>query len=106
MPRIVSSAVQRRVASLRARRAGGSGGPPDRPESQQDPQRDSTTLPLIRAAVAAGVPIFCICRGIQVLNVALRGSLYRARAEAPGEPRHPAPPAASQRLNHEGGFTP
>lgn len=52
------------------------GGPPDRPDSPQDPQRDATTLPLIRAAIAAGVPLFCICRGHQELNVALGGTLH------------------------------
>lgn len=51
-------------------------GPPDRPDSPQDPARDATTLPLIRAALAAGLPIFCICRGFQELNVALGGTLH------------------------------
>lgn len=52
------------------------GGPPDRPDSLQDPARDAVTLPLIRAAVAAGLPLFCICRGFQELNVALGGTLH------------------------------
>lgn len=52
------------------------GGPPDRPDSPQDPQRDATTLPLLRAALAAGLPLFCICRGMQELNVALGGTLH------------------------------
>jgi putative glutamine amidotransferase len=42
-----------------------------------DPERDATTLPLIRAAVAAGVPVFGICRGFQELNVAFGGSLHQ-----------------------------
>ncbi len=41
-----------------------------------DEQRDATTLPLIRAAINAGVPLLCICRGIQELNVALGGTLH------------------------------
>lgn len=41
-----------------------------------DMARDSTTLPLARAALAAGVPMLAICRGIQELNVALGGSLH------------------------------
>jgi putative glutamine amidotransferase len=52
------------------------GGPPDRPDSPQDPARDAITLPLIRAALAAGLPLFCICRGFQELNVALGGTLH------------------------------
>jgi putative glutamine amidotransferase len=50
-------------------------GAPDREDSPQDPGRDAITLPLIRAAIERGVPIFCICRGFQELNVALGGTL-------------------------------
>lgn len=42
-----------------------------------DLDRDHTTLPLIRAAIARGVPLLAICRGIQELNVALGGSLIQ-----------------------------
>jgi putative glutamine amidotransferase len=42
-----------------------------------DLERDQTTLPLIRAAIAAGIPVLAICRGIQELNVALGGSLHQ-----------------------------
>jgi len=42
-----------------------------------DRHRDATTLPLIREAVAAGVPILCICRGIQEINVAFGGTLHQ-----------------------------
>jgi putative glutamine amidotransferase len=40
-----------------------------------DEARDATSLPLIRAAIDAGVPLFAICRGVQELNVALGGSI-------------------------------
>jgi putative glutamine amidotransferase len=53
--------------------AGGESETPD----FHDPLRDATTLPLIRAAIAAGVPVLAICRGIQELNVALGGSLHQ-----------------------------
>jgi len=36
---------------------------------------DLTEIALVRAAVDAGVPVFGICRGQQVINVALGGSL-------------------------------
>lgn len=42
-----------------------------------DPGRDATTLALIPAALAAGLPVFAICRGFQELNVALGGSLHQ-----------------------------
>lgn len=47
------------------------------PGTVHDPKRDATTLPLIRAAVAAGVPVLGICRGFQEMNVALGGTLYQ-----------------------------
>lgn len=67
------------------------GGPPDRPESPQDPARDATTLPLIKAALAAGLPMFCICRGLQELNVALGGSLHQQVHLRDGARDHRAP---------------
>ena len=48
------------------------------PSLPQDPARDLTTLPLIRAAVGRGIPIIAICRGFQEMNVALGGSLHQA----------------------------
>src|SRR5260221_8214064 len=59
------------------------GGAPDRPDSLQDPGRDAITLPLIKAALARNLPIFCICRGFQELNVALGGSLNTHIHEVP-----------------------
>src|SRR5262245_45319980 len=40
------------------------GGPAPRSDSQRDPARDATTLPLIRRALELGVPVFAICRGL------------------------------------------
>ena len=37
-----------------------------------DPARDDFEVALVRAAVAADTPLLCICRGIQVMNVARR----------------------------------
>ena len=42
-----------------------------------DPARDATALPLIRPALAAGVPLLAIRRGLQELNVALGGTLIQ-----------------------------
>ena len=58
-----------------------------------DPARDATTLPLIRAAVEAGVPLLAICRGLQELNVALGGTLATEIQEQDGIDDHRAPPS-------------
>lgn len=53
-----------------------------------DHDRDATVMPLIRAALRAGVPILGACRGMQELNVALGGTLTRAVHEVPGRRDH------------------
>lgn len=59
-------------------------GPASLPGTDHDPVRDRTTLPLIRAAVAAGVPLLGICRGFQEMNVAFGGSLHQRVHEVAG----------------------
>ncbi|MGN4126035.1 gamma-glutamyl-gamma-aminobutyrate hydrolase family protein [Lysinibacillus sphaericus] len=44
---------------------------------QIQPERDSLELALIKAALIRQMPIFGICRGIQMLNIALGGTLYQ-----------------------------
>ena len=51
-------------------------GPPFPDDEPIDPERDATALAMVRACVAADVPVFGICRGIQEMNVALGGSLH------------------------------
>lgn len=63
-------------------------GPPSRAGTAHDPARDGTTLPVIRAAVETGVPVFAVCRGIQELNVALGGTLHQNVHELPGKNEH------------------
>jgi putative glutamine amidotransferase len=58
---------------------------------KHDPQRDATTLPLIRRAIERAVPLLAICRGIQELNVALGGSLHQHVEELPGRLDHRSP---------------
>jgi len=64
------------------------GGPSAREPKWEDRQRDSLTMPLLRAAIAAGLPALCICRGTQELNVALGGTLYPHVQEIPGRFDH------------------
>jgi putative glutamine amidotransferase len=42
-----------------------------------NPARDGFEIPLVRAAITRGMPTLCICRGAQVLNVALGGTLHQ-----------------------------
>jgi putative glutamine amidotransferase len=64
------------------------GGPPSREGTLHDPDRDATTLPLIREAARRDMPILAICRGIQELNVALGGTLHQRIFEMPGRFNH------------------
>jgi putative glutamine amidotransferase len=63
-------------------------GTPSDPGTLHDPARDATTLPLIRQAVQAGVPVFGICRGFQEMNVAFGGTLHQKLHELPGRLDH------------------
>ncbi|GAA4879766.1 gamma-glutamyl-gamma-aminobutyrate hydrolase family protein [Serinicoccus chungangensis] len=45
------------------------------PSTAPEPVRDAPELALARAALEQGVPLLAICRGVQVLNVALGGTL-------------------------------
>lgn len=50
---------------------------PVHPAAEVDEERDATELDLVRKAWDQGLPLFGICRGHQVLNVALGGSLIQ-----------------------------
>jgi putative glutamine amidotransferase len=76
----------------------------------EDHARDSATLPLIRAALRAGVPVLAICRGLQEVNVALGGSLHQRLQDLPGRIDHSTPlqPSAAIRIGkaHRVALTP
>jgi putative glutamine amidotransferase len=63
-----------------------------------DPERDATTLPMIRAALDRGMPVLCICRGLQELNVALGGTLYQEVHKIPGRMDHRAGEGTREQL--------
>jgi putative glutamine amidotransferase len=64
------------------------GGAAPREGVLQDERRDSTSLDLIRAAVASGKPTFCVCRGFQELNVVFGGTLHQHVHEVAGRSDH------------------
>ena len=51
------------------------GAEPTAEHEPYDHSRDSLTLRLIKAVLGRGIPLFCVCRGYQELNVALGGTL-------------------------------
>jgi putative glutamine amidotransferase len=76
-----------------------------------DEGRDAVAIPLIRAAVGAGVALFGICRGFQEMNVAYGGTLHPEIRDLPGRMNHRMPkgeddPAVIYRLRHTVRMTP
>lgn len=66
------------------------GGRPSDPGTLHDPSRDASNLPLLPAAVEAGIPLLAICRGCQELNVAFGGTLHQKVHELPDRMDHRA----------------
>jgi len=74
------------------------------------PARDHLEIALVHHAMESRKPLLAVCRGIQVLNVALGGSLFQDVAGDPGtdiqhqqgkpreEPTHPVKVVAGSRL--------
>ncbi|RED12976.1 gamma-glutamyl-gamma-aminobutyrate hydrolase family protein [Pontivivens insulae] len=57
-----------------------------------DRARDGLALPLIREAVARGVPVLGLCRGFQELAVAFGSTLHPEIRDLPGRMNHRMPP--------------
>ncbi len=67
-----------------------------------DPERDGAEVAMARRVAGDGTPTLCICRGIQVLNVALGGTLVEHLPDEVGEVvthRNP-PPGHAQISSH------
>ena len=63
--------------------------------------RDGYEIALARAAVDRGIPFLAICRGMQVLNVAMGGTLFQdIPSEVPGALDHAVPKTRVQ-IAHE-----
>jgi gamma-glutamyl-gamma-aminobutyrate hydrolase PuuD len=52
------------------------------------PERDQAELTLLQAALARDMPVLAVCRGSQILNVALGGDLVQHLPEVVGHERH------------------
>ncbi len=62
-----------------------------------DPARDAVEIQLIQWAKEDQKPLFAVCRGIQIVNVALGGSLYQdVTKQVPTALRHDYFPTADQ----------
>jgi len=57
------------------------------------PERDASEFVLLDVALERGLPVLGVCRGMQVLNVALGGTLIQHLPEATGSTAHQPEPA-------------
>ncbi len=62
------------------------GEPPHPTTAEVSAARDTLEIDLTRWALAQHIPLLAVCRGLQVLNVALGGSLYQDIPSEPGSP--------------------
>jgi putative glutamine amidotransferase len=66
----------------------------EQPSADHEPYdhaRDATTLKLIERVIARGIPLFCICRGFQELNVVMGGTLETELQRGEGRLDHRSP---------------
>jgi putative glutamine amidotransferase len=60
------------------------------PATEVDKTRDAAEIMLMRAALAADLPVLGVCRGMQVMAVATGGSLHQHLPDLVGHERHRA----------------
>jgi putative glutamine amidotransferase len=61
--------------------------------------RDELEIELIRAADRMALPTLCICRGMQIMNVAFGGTLHQHLPDLPGLLEHGVPVANTQTVH-------
>ena len=60
-----------------------------------DPDRDAVELMLLQHALARHMPVLAVCRGIQIVNVAMGGTLYQdVSSQVPASMKHDYFPTA------------
>lgn len=65
-----------------------------------EPARDEYELVLARTAMARELPIFAICRGVQLLNVSAGGTLYQdLPSQRPSQVTHRVPEPADSKVH-------
>lgn len=64
--------------------------PPSIDHEPYDLHRDAATFAVIQAAIENSIPLFCICRGFQELNVAMGGTLETELQRCDGRLDHRA----------------
>jgi putative glutamine amidotransferase len=64
------------------------GAPADPAVESTYPERDQFELALLRGAIDRALPVLAICRGMQLLNVALGGSLNQDLSDTDGSQPH------------------
>jgi putative glutamine amidotransferase len=74
---------------------------PMKPEWAGDPPRDRYELELLNRFIEAGKPVLGICRGHQLINIALGGTLYQdTLTQVPGSHRHHDPAIYDDHFHH------
>jgi putative glutamine amidotransferase len=65
------------------------------------PERDAFEIALVHEAVARGMPVLGICRGMQLINVAYGGTLFQHLPEYMGHHEHCRVPGSFEDADHE-----
>lgn len=64
-----------------------------------EPDRDDFEIALLHAADRRHLPILCVCRGMQVMNVAFGGTLHQHLPDLPGLLQHGVPLEGTETLH-------
>jgi putative glutamine amidotransferase len=64
------------------------GAAPDPETGRVWPERDRFEIALVRHAIERDIPVLGVCRGMQILNVALGGTLHQHLPDVIGSDRH------------------